>query len=244
MGCYPQRFYPLSILRFMVSIEFIYPPYPNKLSNRIYYYLPIYPSPSFYLQDPSVSFSQELYKNFSYQKPREFFHTFETDSHVAGFSFADQSEATEFYRKVTSVSFGGAGPTPSPSPSPSPSSPTLSRSAYNTNYNSSTSPVNNNNNTPSSSSYNQFSSSTPPASLSRAQSVYVSKKGSEKRSTWFGGLFGAKEDDSLLISEPTNFIHKSSIGWNPDSGFEVGEGNRSIYIYLYLSLSIMKSSRC
>jgi Wiskott-Aldrich syndrome protein len=47
-----------------------------------------------------VVFSQELYENFSYQTPTPFFHTFETDTFVAGLSWADESEALSFSKKV------------------------------------------------------------------------------------------------------------------------------------------------
>jgi hypothetical protein len=37
------------------------------------------------------------------------------------------------------------------------------------------------------------------------------------------GLMGQKDESEqlLTISEPSNFRHESSIGWNKDSGFEV-----------------------
>jgi len=43
---------------------------------------------------------QEFYQGFIYQVAAPFFHTFETDTAVAGFSFADEGEAKEFSNKV------------------------------------------------------------------------------------------------------------------------------------------------
>lgn len=51
-------------------------------------------------------FEQELYDGFDYQKPRDFFHTFEGDSQVFGLSFADISEAAEFYQQVLNCKSG------------------------------------------------------------------------------------------------------------------------------------------
>lgn len=41
-----------------------------------------------------------MYKNFTYQKPKNFFHTFEADTSVSGLSFADEKDASVFYDKV------------------------------------------------------------------------------------------------------------------------------------------------
>lgn len=49
-----------------------------------------------------VVFSQEMYENFIYQASTPFFHTFETDTFVAGISWADESEGTAFLKKVES----------------------------------------------------------------------------------------------------------------------------------------------
>ncbi|KAF9357102.1 hypothetical protein BGX34_009595, partial [Mortierella sp. NVP85] len=48
-----------------------------------------------------VIWEQELYRDFDYRQERTFFHTFELDECLAGFSFADDQEAGIFYKKVT-----------------------------------------------------------------------------------------------------------------------------------------------
>jgi hypothetical protein len=51
----------------------------------------------------SVLFTQELYHNFGYEKPKSFFHTFEMDEAVAGLSFASDSEAQTFFSEVSKM---------------------------------------------------------------------------------------------------------------------------------------------
>lgn len=72
-----------------------------------------------------MTFSQEFYQNFDYHSPREFFHIFEIDSCVAGFSFADEQEAREFLNKVNrcKTSPPSALPPPSVPSNPPPSNP-------------------------------------------------------------------------------------------------------------------------
>ncbi|KAF9169195.1 hypothetical protein BGX20_010672, partial [Mortierella sp. AD010] len=48
-----------------------------------------------------VIWEQELYENFEYTQERSFFHTFSLDSCLAAFSFADDQEASVFYKKVS-----------------------------------------------------------------------------------------------------------------------------------------------
>ena len=48
----------------------------------------------------SVIFEQEIYPGMVYNKDTPFFHTFEVDGYMAGFSFADEKEAELFYDKV------------------------------------------------------------------------------------------------------------------------------------------------
>jgi hypothetical protein len=49
----------------------------------------------------SVIFEQELYADFEYNMETPYFHTFEMNSVLAGFSFADEVEADMFYLAVT-----------------------------------------------------------------------------------------------------------------------------------------------
>ncbi|KAG9327845.1 hypothetical protein KVV02_000291 [Mortierella alpina] len=48
-----------------------------------------------------VIWEQELYENFDYTQERSFFHTFAIDNCLAAFSFADDQEASVFYKKVS-----------------------------------------------------------------------------------------------------------------------------------------------
>ncbi|KAG0241633.1 hypothetical protein BGW41_005649 [Actinomortierella wolfii] len=48
-----------------------------------------------------VIWEQELYEGFEYNQERSFFHTFATDNYLAAFSFADEQEASVFYKKVS-----------------------------------------------------------------------------------------------------------------------------------------------
>jgi len=114
------------------------------------------------------------------KNPENFFIFFEGQDHVVGLSFADESEAKNFYQNVIDCK----------------------------------------NHPPSS------NSNTSP-SFSSIQSNNLNKSGSllkkEKKNPIFNFFFKKKKnrDDILPISEPTNFRHVSSIGWNPQSGFEI-----------------------
>jgi len=52
------------------------------------------------LKSGRCAWEQELYENFEYNKTSSFFHTFEINDCVAGFSFADEDEASKFYQTV------------------------------------------------------------------------------------------------------------------------------------------------
>lgn len=47
-----------------------------------------------------IIWEQELYHDFQYHQDRTFFHSFACDDYYAGFSFADESEASTLYKKV------------------------------------------------------------------------------------------------------------------------------------------------
>ncbi|CAG8629617.1 4530_t:CDS:2, partial [Scutellospora calospora] len=47
-----------------------------------------------------ILWEQELYKDFQYNEERPFFHTFCTDDYYAAFSFASETEAKNFCKKV------------------------------------------------------------------------------------------------------------------------------------------------
>lgn len=54
-------------------------------------------------QNNSIPLTQEIYENFGYEAPRDFFHSFEMDDCVAGLSFADAADAKAFYQAVVSI---------------------------------------------------------------------------------------------------------------------------------------------
>lgn len=53
-----------------------------------------------------VLWDQELWKGFQYNQDRTFFHSFEAAGHLIGLSFADESEAQGFYKKVAGLKLG------------------------------------------------------------------------------------------------------------------------------------------
>ncbi|EGC37049.1 hypothetical protein DICPUDRAFT_87126 [Dictyostelium purpureum] len=63
-----------------------------------------------------IIFEQEIYDSFDYQKHKEFFFTFEGDSAVYGLSFADVTEAAEFYGQLLNCKQGNIGKTAAVNP--------------------------------------------------------------------------------------------------------------------------------
>ena len=53
-----------------------------------------------------VLWDQELWKGFQYNQDRVFFHSFEMDGVLGGLSFAEESEAQGFFKKVSSLKLG------------------------------------------------------------------------------------------------------------------------------------------
>ena len=53
-----------------------------------------------------VLWDQELWKGFQYNQDRIFFHSFEMDGVLGGLSFAEESEAQGFYKKVAGLKLG------------------------------------------------------------------------------------------------------------------------------------------
>jgi len=183
-----------------------------------------------------VNFSQELYANFEYAQPRPFFHTFESENGVVGLSFADETDATEFYHKVMDCKSGRAYDALPPPPMAARGEITprsaISRSDYQTNQGFSRPeaklevksqygtmrperrPDPQADRPDPSAPAATFTSITPSNSSSSSKQ---SKKEKKKKKGWFGG-----EDDELIISEPSNFRHLSSIGWSPtEATFEI-----------------------
>src|SRR5579862_7311472 len=57
-----------------------------------------------------VLWDHELWKGFHYNQDRTFFHSFETEGFMYGLSFAEESEAKGFYKKVTALKLGTGAP--------------------------------------------------------------------------------------------------------------------------------------
>lgn len=53
-----------------------------------------------------VLWDQELWKGFQYNQDRTFFHSFEVGGYMVGLSFADESEAQGFHKKVAALKLG------------------------------------------------------------------------------------------------------------------------------------------
>jgi Wiskott-Aldrich syndrome protein len=161
-------------------------------------------------QSKQVLMGQEMYNNFEYAKPKDFFHTFEGDDMVYGISFADVAEANEFFRQIQQLKNAPSdrasraiSPPPGrpPPPRAGPAQPSSSPAAA----------------TPPPTAPSPSSTSTYRASPSASSRTETKKKG------FFSSLFSKDEDDDkLAVSEPSNFRHVSSIGWNAtEASFEV-----------------------
>ncbi|KAM9973767.1 hypothetical protein ACTFIW_010895 [Dictyostelium discoideum] len=66
-----------------------------------------------------IIFEQEIYDTFEFQKQRDFFFAFEGDSCVYGLSFADVTEAAEFYGQLLNCKQGNIGKTAAVNPNTS-----------------------------------------------------------------------------------------------------------------------------
>jgi neural Wiskott-Aldrich syndrome protein len=53
-----------------------------------------------------VLWDQELWQGFQYNQDRTFFHSFEMEGYMGGLSFAEETEAHGFFKKVTGLRLG------------------------------------------------------------------------------------------------------------------------------------------
>ncbi|KAF9433298.1 hypothetical protein BGZ76_009638 [Entomortierella beljakovae] len=74
------------------------------------------------LNSRGVIWEQELYEDFNYNQERSFFHTFSLDNCLAAFSFADDQEASVFFKKVSNRDSLKKGRSPEGSPGGTPRS--------------------------------------------------------------------------------------------------------------------------
>jgi len=167
------------------------------------------------LQSMQVVFEQEFYNNFLYSNPRPYFHAFETDSEVAGISFADQQEAQRFLTSVMTCK------------SKSPTNGGYSVNSYQN------SPTSNSNNTV----YAPVNFNSPPTGRVNPENVpdlYETPKQRKKRerqekeANRIERIKERRERERnkrtgrpLNIEGPTNILHVSHIGWDNGSGFQI-----------------------
>lgn len=57
-----------------------------------------------------VLWDQELWKGFQYNQDRTFFHSFEMEGFLGGLSFAEETEAQSFFKKLTALRLGTGNP--------------------------------------------------------------------------------------------------------------------------------------
>lgn len=148
-------------------------------------------------------FSEELCVNFNYQTPKPFFHFFEVQDCVAGFSFADDSEASNFANQVNqNKPSGGRMPPPINTPPPQQNYSQPPPQPQQTSI-----PI-------------QQPKSNPPPPSSQDKKNTKKKEGGFFSKIFGGG--GKKEEEEVHeISGPTNFRHESHIGWDPVNGFDI-----------------------
>eukprot|EP01111_Echinosteliopsis_oligospora_P000744 TRINITY_DN1087_c0_g1_i3.p1 TRINITY_DN1087_c0_g1~~TRINITY_DN1087_c0_g1_i3.p1 ORF type:complete len:557 (+),score=309.68 TRINITY_DN1087_c0_g1_i3:74-1744(+) len=198
-----------------------------------------------------IVFEQELYYDFDYRNPRDWFHTFESDNIVHGLSFADESEAQAFFDQVQNTSYhinsqsqqsqppqqqqhpqlqrtaSATGtmraPPPAPGPlgAPSMSHPSLGRQISHDQLRPVQHSMSLNPNNPAPPQQQQAAPTPAPAPAP----VATTKKKKEKR-----GIFGRKKREEeeeqaprapLEIGTPYDFKHESHIGWDANAGFQI-----------------------
>lgn len=177
------------------------------------------------LSNNSVPLSQEIYENFGYEAPREFFHSFEMDDCVAGLSFADASDAKAFYQAVRGTNAPTTGlPQRPPPPATRPPPPAYGHSLP------PTPPAPSNPaptppapySQPAPASPQQLTKSSSAPHPSAAAAAGSKKKGGGGFFTKLKSAFGATDaPEDFVVSDPRGFRHESHIGWDPDAGFEI-----------------------
>ncbi|XP_065175933.1 actin nucleation-promoting factor WAS-like [Sycon ciliatum] len=169
------------------------------------------PKKSYYIrliemEDYKVVWDQELFSQFSYKKPKPYFHMFQGDNCTIGLNFADEGEAMNFAqeleRKISQrqerrmakqtnkkpVATKPGPPTPTPSkPPPLPAA------------------------TP------EPAPNTMKSSKKDPSPSFWGKKDDKKSKKNKDGKGKIRKID---ISGPSNFQHLSHIGWDPVSGFD------------------------
>jgi len=183
------------------------------------------------VEENSVGLSQEVYESFPYDPLVDFFHTFEMDDCVAGFSFAHTSEATTFLQavKFSTPVPQAAKPVPKPSLPPRPAipvppTPTSAPSSGPTPppaaYAAPPPPV----------TVAPPPKEPPPAPVESPapqtpETPKDTKAKEKKKPSFFKKLAdvitGNDIPEDFEVSDPRGFRHESHIGWDPERGFEI-----------------------
>ncbi|XP_067685165.1 actin nucleation-promoting factor WASL-like isoform X1 [Haliotis asinina] len=158
------------------------------------------------IRKQQLLWEQELYNQFRYKCPREYFHTFEADQSQAGLNFASEDEALKFknavenklaerhHRKMQKTqrkkNTGAVGVRQAPPPGGAPAQP------------------------------NRPAPANAPVTLNIVDSNKQngSKKTNKDKKDKKGGPKKLTKED---ISTPTDFRHVSHVGWDPDKGFDM-----------------------
>nr|XP_022295886.1 neural Wiskott-Aldrich syndrome protein-like [Crassostrea virginica] len=174
------------------------------------------------LKQRQCVWEQEIYNQFRYKSPRDYFHTFEAENTQAGLNFASEDEAAKFkssveqkllerhqrrMNKKTNKNQGGNAPPPpairtaqvnvGPGPAPPPAAAPIS-----------------------------INSAPSLNTTSSGKDSKKNKKDKKKKLT--------KED----IGTPSNFRHVNHVGWDPERGFEMDkldEDMKNLFISVGIS---------
>lgn len=193
-------------------------------------------------------FSCEVHDKFEYSQPRPFFHIFETTENVSGLSFADESDASQFYSKVMEAKKGVLSepeeqsyeeeqetPAPAPAkpaaparppprnaapapPAPAPRSAPVPPTPAPASPTPAPQPADEEPAAAASPSTNNSGSFISSSPSTSSTSSAKKSGGTLKKKGLFGKLFQKEEETDFVISEPRNFRHVSNIGWNPNEG--------------------------
>nr|XP_039251562.1 neural Wiskott-Aldrich syndrome protein-like isoform X3 [Styela clava] len=184
----------------------------NKVGTGVCCFIKDNPRRSYYIRVYNIAtdqmiFEQELYNQFKYATPRQYFHTFDTNDCRAGLNFADESEADHFRRTVEEkIKAKQEKKQAKMQRPPPPSSPRPTAAPQNQNHvQSSNQPGHNSN----------LSLST--TNIKGGMMQEESKKDKKKKKGKKGKL--TKAD----ISQPQDFKHVGHVGWDPNKGFDMNE---------------------
>ena len=167
-----------------------------------------------------VVFDQEIYNQFQYKCPRSYFHTFEADNGQVGLNFADETEASNFRKRVEDklterrLRRERRNATKRQKSVDSPSM-TLNRQPSDYNHTTNGGSVQRQSVGPPLPPPNPNNTQQIPAHIYYKQQQHGPNSGGKGKGEKRGKL--RKSDISL----PTNFQHVSHVGWDPNRGFDL-----------------------